>query len=123
MHLLTRISRAVRGLNAARLTRQPHVQLSSAQDSEDETPLMVEVDAEKAPGSAARTTRKSTPLPFKQLLVIVVVRITEPVLSPFVRAQGASHGFQICYSLIFPFVNDVRPAKLACAAVSQPARR
>ncbi|KZV80868.1 MFS general substrate transporter [Exidia glandulosa HHB12029] len=89
MHLFTRISRALRGMNAARLSRPPTTHSSfRPSDSEDERPLMLEVDEEKV-RPVARP--KTTPLPFKQLLVIVVVRITEP----------------ICYSLIFPFVNDM----------------
>ncbi|EJD52612.1 member of major facilitator superfamily multidrug-resistance, DHA1 sub-family [Auricularia subglabra TFB-10046 SS5] len=48
------------------------------------------VDEESSsPSSMSRS--RSTPLPFKQLLVIVIVRLTEP----------------ICYMLIFPFVNDM----------------
>lgn len=84
MQLLTRFSRLMRGVSAARLTRPTVVQ----SPSEDERPLMFGVDEEKA---SSPTTRKVTPLPVKELLVIVVVRITEP----------------ICYSLIFPFVNEM----------------
>lgn len=87
--MFARVARMLPGASAPRLKRtQLHVSVEPKGDMEDATPLMVDEES----GSPSPDSRlRSTPLPFKQLLVIVIVRLTEP----------------ICYMLIFPFVNDM----------------